>query len=272
MGVNVSKSVQKAKQTIQNSASLACTNVADVQQNIRGVKVELSGVNCGDISFVNRSSIAQSCDLGAMSKALAQASMRASSEQLATLGLAANVNTSVEERESEIKTKLEAKCGSTALVRQNIEDNWFKIEPWESRAGKVYMPSCDVVEYLNDSNVTQQCVMKTIMDSIDTSKMESDAKQTVKFPIGITLGIGLGIVAFIIITVVIIMVMKKKKPGTSEGAEGMEGMEGMEGAVGGARRSRKRGTTSNINWRNVPITVLGIMMLVWYAKMTESRR
>ena len=277
MGANVSKSVQKVREVIENTSKTACVNDANITQSIKGLNVHLKGLSCGELLVANKASIAQTCDMNAISNALAQASMGASKEQLATLGLAVNVSDSVQDRESNIKNIIEAKCGSSARVQQNIEGVTMVVEPWESSTGEILKPDCDTLKFLNDANVTQQCIMKTVMDSVSQTKQEVKDKQTVKFPIGITIGIGLGVVGFIVIAVVIGMLIKNsgKKKATTTATKATTAKTSTTSTVGatisGPDTALQVGGGYEINLKNAPITVMGIMMLVWYAKMTDNK-
>lgn len=284
MGANVSTQVQRVTQIVENTSKATCKQSADVRQEMKGLRIKLVGANCGDILIQNKARIAQDCDMDSLAKALAEASMELDTEQTASLGFFPNVDTGVQERESILKTHLEQECGTDAKLKQNIEDVEIELKPYEDSRGRVYPPSCDTIGILNDAGVTQQCVMKQAIDAIDKSAQGKKSKQTQKFPIGLSIGIGLGVIGLVVVAVVIVMVLKGGKK--DDGAEGAEGGELTDAdfadadAAGqfGGKRKRRRGakrlftSSGQINWRNVPVTVIGIMMLVWYAKATEGRR
>jgi hypothetical protein len=271
MGVNASTQKQRLTSIIQNQSKATCKTRQGATQEIKGLNISLQDSNCKDIQVLNRAKLASQCDIGAMASALAQASMELSADQTATLGLGLNVNTSEQDRTSIIKQKIEAECGTDQQVKQTIEDAVISLKG----------SSCDKLKVMNDLDATSQCVLKLAFDAVDKQTAEGSTKQTVKFPIGLSIGIGLGVVGLVIVAVIIIMLLKggKKKPALA--AEGEAGAAGYEAAgaaqvgaqQGGRRRRRRgrRGARGQINWNNVPITVIGILMLVWYAKMTEPK-
>jgi len=276
MGINASTQKQKVVSILENNAKANCKTSQNVQQTIQGLSISLVDSNCKDINVQNRAKVASQCELGAMASALAKASMDLSADQTATLGLGMNINTSEQERQSIIKNKIEANCGSDQNVKQTIEGQTISLKG----------STCNDINVMNDLDATSQCVLKLAFDAVDQSAAKGSTKQVVKFPLGLSIGLGLGVVGIVVIAVIIFMVVKGKKKGeqgeageAGAGAAGetgpMQGVAGEAGPMQGGRRRRRRGrgrTSVNggqINWKNVPITVLGIMMLVWYAKMTD---
>lgn len=289
MGANASTQKQTLITTIQNESKASCKTQQDANQQINGLTISLIDSNCKDIEVLNRAKLSSQCDLGAMSRALAEASMELTAQQTTSLLPGINVNTSEQDRQTHIKNKLEAECGQTQLVKQKIEDAVITLQG----------SSCDNLKVMNDLDATSQCVLKLAFDAVDKQAAAgSTAQKTGSLipDIGVKLGVGLGLglVGIVVVVVIIIMVVRsrKKKGEEGQGEEGPpggeqglyeEGAYAGEGQQGGRRRRRRGGllggiggwgsiTHKDINWGNVPITVLGIMMLVWYAKMTEPKK
>ena len=154
MGVNVSTQKQKLVSILENNSKINCKTSQDVQQKIQGLNISLVDSHCQDIS-INRAKLTSQCDLGSMASALAKASMDLNADQTATLGLGINVNTSEQERQSIIKNKIEASCGSDQKVKQVIENGTISLSG----------STCNDITVMNDLDATSQCVMKLAFDA-----------------------------------------------------------------------------------------------------------
>jgi hypothetical protein len=201
MGANVSTQIQSATQIIDNESFSKCTNSNTVQQSMKGLNIELIGARCGDVAIQNKTKVNQKCDMGSIASALATASMNLNSEQTSTLGLAINVDTSVQDRSSIIKNKIEMECGNNSSIQQNIENVKLVMKPYEDSSGRVYLPDCNTIKIINDADATSQCIMKLAIDALDKSDMSKKSRQTVNFP----LGFGIGIIFILLLVIGVFM-------------------------------------------------------------------
>jgi hypothetical protein len=301
MGANVSTQISTVTTTLNNAQKNNCRNESSIDQSIGNINVNLVGANCGTIEFSNQATVSQMCDLSGAAKSLAEAAQGLTAEQKSTLSLSANVSTGVQDNTTTINTILENECGNSQKIKQKISGANITLQPYVSPDGKTMIPaSCDILRFANSASAQQQCILKTVSDSLAKIDQKQAAKQVTEFPpllSGMLMflllpAIGIGVIIFII---VIIKMLKPKDQGmaipppggktgatgTSMGASGAnvsglfqqgmsmfsKGKSGTEKKFGGAKLC-----SAHIRTENIPIVVLGILMLVWYAKMTDPRR
>lgn len=175
MGVNASTTVDKAVSIIENTSKASCVMKQAVNQNISNIALDLSNTNCDNISFTNRTKMVGTCNLDAVAGALATASTKLSSEQTAALGIGVNVNTSVRDRTNIIRNIIEQTCSSEQLASQNISGITVKGSQL----------SCKQLQFLNEADITTQCVTAAVIKAVNTDAFESASKQTVDFFAGL---------------------------------------------------------------------------------------
>lgn len=293
MGANVSTSVASATSIIKNTQSASCTNASSIIQGIKGLDIQIEGASCGDITVRNTATVQQTCDLSAMASALAEAASQMSAEQKAALSLSANISTQVQDNKQIIESELNLKCGNESAILQSIEGVKFTVKPYVyvdpvTKKTVVVPASCNTATFANEASAQQQCALKMVTDAISKTDTTQTAVQTQESIIsglisGLMLPLLIGgglLIAPIIIIVIVKMLKKPTTPvdlGPEMGAVGTEAantelpvyQDYVDVQKGGARR-RSRG--SNVNTQNIPIVVLGILMLVWYSKTTDLLR
>lgn len=104
--------------------------------------------------------------MAAVADSLAKASQALSSEQVQGLGLGLNVNSTVSERSTAIKQKLEQSCKSEQAIRQNL-----------SIDVKGKQLDCKQLQGLNDADLTTQCVINTVMSTVNKDDFVNASKQ-----------------------------------------------------------------------------------------------
>jgi len=179
MGANISTTVDKALSTIENVSKTSCSMNQAVDQSISGISVFMEESQCGDISFTQKAKIIGVCDMGAMAAALAEASTELTKDQVAALGIGMNVDTTIRDRASIIKQKLEQSCSSESLIKQNISGIVVRLTKGSS---------CDTLKFIQDADLTTQCTIKVVMDSLDSDEFKGSFKQTVSFFAGFGIG------------------------------------------------------------------------------------
>lgn len=299
MGANVSTQIARATTELSNVQKNECKNQSQIEQTIGNINVNLVGASCGNIEFTNTATVNQMCDLSGAAKALAEAAQGLSAEQKSTLSLSANVSTGITENTTKIQTILENDCGNESLIKQKIQGANITLQPYVSADGKTVIPaSCDILKFANSASAQQQCVLKTVSDQLSKLDQKQDAKQVTEFPpllSGLLMfmllpAIGIGVIIFII---VIMKMLKKKdgaggpiidpKTGKPIGGMSASSIQGTADSVGAAagtvkslagmfNKKKGGGSSSGVRTENIPIVALGILMLVWYAKMTDTRK
>lgn len=299
MGANVSTQIAKATSVLENVQENTCENASQIFQNISGLNITLRGSSC-PLEITNEAKVEQICDLSATSSALAEAAQQLTADQKSTLSLSANVSTGIQENTSIIKNILKNKCGSASLIKQNIENVNLIVEPYVSPDGKTVIPAdCGILRFANKANAQQQCVLKAVNDSVSKLKQDQAAKQVTEFPpIFSLLGMLIfgPIIAIVVIVVIVTIVKMLKKPknddasallaGSSDGKQrcsqdpktgknyadpnGPYSCSEAELKGGGRRRRSSQGF--DIRFENLPIVVIGLFMLVWYARMTDPNQ
>ncbi len=303
MGANVSTQVATVSTTLQNVQQTNCKNDSEIDQSIGNIEVNLVGSKCGDISFTNTATVSQMCDLSGTASALAQAAQGLSAQQKASLSLSANISTGVQDNTTKIQQILDANCGSASKINQTIKGAKITIQPYVSADGRTVIPaSCDILKFANSAGAQQQCILKTVTDTVSKLDQSQAAVQTQESIGSLISGLLTGpmllifgpIILIILVVVVIVIVrMLKKKPDDASALAGLGDDTTTGGTVkcsqnasgkniadanglydcspgdlqkgGGSRRKRKSG----IRYENLPIVVIGIFMLVWYAKITD---
>lgn len=169
MGANVSTTVDRAATTIENVSRSACTMSQAVNQNISNIDLDFTDTRCPNLRFENRVKMVGTCDMDAMAEALAQASTALTKEQTAALGIGINVETSVRDRATNIRRELEQNCNSEQQANQTIQGIKIRAKNFQ----------CDQLQFLNDADVTTQCVMATVTKALTSDEFELASKQKV---------------------------------------------------------------------------------------------
>jgi len=307
MGANVSTQIATATTAISNTQNNNCQNDSEIDQSIGTINVNLVGSHCGDIEVTNTAVVSQKCDLSGTASALAQAAQGLTADQKSTLSLSANVSTGIQENTTKIATILNNNCGNASLIKQKIQGANITVQGTWSPDGKTYVPaSCDILKFANSASAQQQCVLKTVSDAVSKLDQTQATKQVTEFPpifSGLLMflllpAIGIGVIIFII---VIAKMLKKKDaggpiidpktgkpviPASASAASSIQGateavsagkglVEAGKGLFGSAKglfgKKKGGGGGEGVRTENIPIVALGILMLVWYAKMTEPR-
>lgn len=173
MGGNFSTNVSKVVQTIENVTKTSCQNRMTSDQDISGIRVNLSkGAKCGDITFSNEASLMGDCNMDNFAKALAAQSMELTVANSAGLTLPGTFNVSMtqQQRESAIKQILEQKCGNEQAVKQTLRNISVTIEDPGT--------SCATLKFANNANLTSQCISAVILDAISENKDKVAVTQT----------------------------------------------------------------------------------------------
>lgn len=285
MGANVSVAKQVAETTIKNTASNSCTINQSISQEIKGLELHMKKIRCPGfgITIANRASLGGTCDLSAMSTALADASMELSNDQVASLGIGQlNVNSTLQERKTLIENELNNKCSTNQNIKQNIEGHAIYLEDVEGS-------QCTGINIYNDANAATQCIASAVNKALSSDNFKAKSKQKVDtklLDLG-NLAIAAGVIVFVIvIAVVIIMVSGSKNKGSTTGTRAGAGAEAGAGAGGafdpniteiiegvdgepyvlGGGGGRKGKTIFQIDGHRIPLIVIFIAFLVWYTK------
>jgi len=171
---NVSSTVQRATDIVENTSKQACELRQATDQNITA-RLDLTDTYCPDLQFINRAKMVGTCNMGQMAEALAQASTKLSKEQTAGLGLNLNVNSTVAERTNVIKNLLESRCGNEGLIKQQLN---LDIK------GKNL--NCKQLQAINDADMTTQCMANVIMQTLSKNEFEEASKQKTDILGGLT--------------------------------------------------------------------------------------
>lgn len=311
MGANVSTQISSATTAMQNVQKTKCQNDSNIDQSIGNINISLVGANCGNIEISNTANVSQTCDLGATASALAQAAQGLTAEQKASLSLSANVSTGVQNNTTTIQQIIEQECGNSTKIAQKIKGANITLQPYVSPDGKTVIPaSCDILKFANSASAQEQCILKTITDSVAKLEQKQEAKQTQESIGSLISGLLLGPLLIILIPVVLIggivfvMRMMKKpatpmdmgklgaKPGAAAATPGssstgasigkqasgfgdaaagvVSGISSVANAFKSFKTGGGRAAAVSVNTENIPIVVFAVLMLVWYAKMTEQ--
>lgn len=170
MGTQISTQVNKVMQTIENTSRTSCKSQSLIDQSIQGLNVDFSNAKCGDIVISNKAKAGSVCDLGAMAASLAQASMELNTQQTQGLGLPGiSISTSVADRTNIMKQILESSCGSEQAIKQQINNVTFRFGEGAS---------CNSLKFINDADVTTQCVAKVAAEALSKSQDVIKTTQT----------------------------------------------------------------------------------------------
>lgn len=306
MGANVSTQVATVTSTLQNVQNQSCQNESAIDQSIGNINVDLIGANCGTISFTNSANVNQVCDLSGTASALAQAATALTDQQKSSLSLSANVSTQVQDNTTKISNIINSKCGSASQINQSVKGANITLQPYVAPDGTVTPANCNILQFANSASAQQQCVLATVAEALSQTQQTAAATQTQEsigsllssLITGPLLLLALPVIAIIVIIVIVVIVkMLKKKPAEGD-ASALLGATGDSGGTqkcsqdasgknyadpngmydctpdqlkgGGRRRSRSRPSFgSDIRFENLPIVVVGIGMLVYYAKLTD---
>ena len=155
MGANISTNVNEMEREIKTSLKQSCTPKVGVTQQINGNYIVLRGrAKCGTISFKNDARITSTCNMDSTATVLAKYATKLTEKQKAGLGL--NISTNINKNKEIISTELEQKCGASANLTQEMNNN--RIEIWDNA-------QCDMIEFMNTSDVTSSCVMKLVANA-----------------------------------------------------------------------------------------------------------
>lgn len=207
MGANVSKDVQKINQDLMTTLKSSCTPSSAVTQEIRNVRVKLSGnASCGRLQVKNTAKAGASCDLDSIATQLAESATKLSEEQKGGLGI--NVSDSRQTIRSKLRSKLETECGSSTRINQSIRDMDFELRD---------NAQCNILDFLNEADAQASCVIKNVNNVTSNALAEAQKKQALYNPLDFLNSIGTWIVIGVIaIIVIIFLTMKKVKEGASK--------------------------------------------------------
>jgi len=162
--------MSKMMAVVENSTKSSCKNRQAVDQEIEGIRVSFKGSKCKDILVSNRATLMGDCKMDSIAQALAQQTMELTKEQAAGLTLPGtfNISMDMQERTNIIKQHLEQECGSEQAVKQKLKNQVFEFENSD----------CGTLQFVNDANLTAQCVSKVVQDALSKQKDVIDIKQT----------------------------------------------------------------------------------------------
>lgn len=106
-------------------------------------------------------------NMGSVADSLAKASQELSSEQTIGLGLGLNVNSTVSERSTAIRQKLEQSCKSEQNIKQNLDIDV-----------KGKQLNCKQLQGLNEADLTTACVINTVMSTLNKDEFVNASKQS----------------------------------------------------------------------------------------------
>lgn len=176
MGANVSTTVDKATNIVENVTKTSCEMRQAVDQSIENIRLDLTDTSCDNLSFTNRVKLVGTCNLDAVASALAEASADLTAEQTTALGIGINVNSTVRDRTNIIRNIIEQRCSSEQLAAQSIKGVTI--------IGRNL--SCNQLQFLNEADVTTQCVMTAVMDAVTNDNFKAASKQTVDWFSGLS--------------------------------------------------------------------------------------
>jgi hypothetical protein len=153
---------------IINSISKSCTAVADSVQEIKDIKLTLSGnARCNNVSFRNYAMVEATCDMQGVSEVVSKkANEMISSQEDGYLSFGSS---EINMRDaSSIKTYLDTKCSSNSSARQTIEGLNIEIKD---------DASCDRLDFYNESSLQANCALTEVTKITNELENRADSKQ-----------------------------------------------------------------------------------------------
>lgn len=303
MGANVSTTQQQATSVLRNVANNSCTIDQSVTQKISNVSPTIIGCT-GELRYENNASLGGTCDMSAIATGLAEASMSLSEEQTNALGIGLNVSDNAQERASKIENAINQKCGGAQAIKQTLENNSPMLYcPNGEALSTVFLNTANAElecvqravneatnrdDFRDVSNQTNKfsvavalgavgiVLVVVIMVTIIGVVASRTAGETVQTGFYEAEGIGRGIstAAQGVGTGVASAAPAFEALGSGLGQGAVSAIPGV-GQIGLATNAATRGLGrlmgggKKLGRDRIPIVVFGIMMFVWYTKMTE---
>lgn len=164
MGANVSTNVQNLNNSLVASLKSDCSPTAAVTQEIRDVRVILSGnAKCDTLQVKNKAVASSKCNIDAAVETLVDGAMKLTNKQKAGLGI--NYSSTRQNFRQDIENRLQASCGSAASIKQSIRDMDFELRD---------NAQCELLSFLNDADANASCVINLVNKA--TSKLLAEAE------------------------------------------------------------------------------------------------
>lgn len=162
---NVQTITQRVVNMVQNEAKNVTSSTQAIDQS-QNINLDLTNTNCPNLSFINRAKAVSNLNIGSIAKQLAEDSMSLSDEQTQGLGLGFNANSTVDERTAIIGQKLQNSCTSEQTIRQTLNIRIVGANL-----------SCEQLQALNDADLTTQCVIAAVLESVNNDAFKRASAQ-----------------------------------------------------------------------------------------------
>jgi hypothetical protein len=169
MGANISQDRRTIISTVTNALENNCSGSSTVDQSIENARVTLRGnAQCDTIQFTNKGTVKQQCNMDSVANAVADLAANITDEQTAkAFGL--NVSMDQSTYASQAANIIKNNCSNMSNIQQEIKNIDLILED---------DASCDALKFMNEADVQQVCVMKTVMDGLAKLDVEETTGQT----------------------------------------------------------------------------------------------